>query len=435
MKQPRILVTGSSTFFATRLIHDLGRRGVDITAADSLRYSAGKSSRFVSRGLRVPTLGTDPGPYLEAILAELKLREYDLLLPTFEESLLFSEYEADIRPYTRLFLPEFSAMQTLHHKPSLHALCQELGLPTPPTLTIRSADSLQAVADQIGFPVVLKLPSANNAVGFSYCEDFESLNRDFQQVSSQQDLRSKEWPFVQKKIEGNLVCSLCFGYQGRKLAEVVYRTSRTFPQAGGTAAHRESIQHPLVSNISDRLIEETKWSGFIGFDFLVEHQTGIPYVIDANPRSTPAINLGFLCGLDWSQLILDLIAEKVPAPREPKIGIHAHTLLLDVSWLLEGLLPRTGSLWNFPRRCAEFLAPPWKVHSMDDLCSIGEVRSALVATVQAVSCFGRSILAKRTPREVLLEDVNYNSRSAEQYRLSRQNALIADDRNAIISAT
>ncbi|RPI76914.1 MAG: hypothetical protein EHM42_14355, partial [Planctomycetaceae bacterium] len=87
----RILVSGASTFFATRLIHDLGRKGVEVTAADSLRFSAGKSSRWVSRRLRVPVLGTDPGGYLDAILAELDRRPYDLLLPTFEESLLLSE--------------------------------------------------------------------------------------------------------------------------------------------------------------------------------------------------------------------------------------------------------------------------------------------------------------------------------------------------------
>ena len=418
--QPRILVTGTGTFFATRLIHDLGRRGAIITAADSLRFSAGKASRFVSRGLRLPTLSSDPGGYLEAILKELDRQPYDLLLPTFEESLLFAEYESDIRKRTRLFLPPFAAMWSLHHKPSLHALCESLGLPTPPTLTVHSADQLDIVPQVIGLPVVVKLPAANNSVGRTYCEDADSLKQNFLRLASLQEQRSGELPFVQKKITGDLVCSLCFCSQGRKLAEVVYRTSRTFPQAGGTSAHRESIQHPAISKIADRLIEATEWSGFLGFDFLVEHQTGIPYVIDANTRANPAIHLGFLCGLDWSQLILDLIADKAAIAQESRPGVHVHTLLLDTSWLLEGLLPRTGPLWKFPARCARFLFPEWPVHSRDDLLSIGEFGPALVITVQALYSLGKSIVTGQQPGEILLENGNYNPATADAYRLLQQ---------------
>ena len=416
---PRILITGSSTFFVTRLIHDLGRRGAVITVADSLRFSAGKASRFASRRLRVPMLGIDPQGYLEAILAELERQEYDLLLPTFEESLLFSEYESEIRQRTRLFLPSFSAMRSLHHKPSLHALCKSLDLPTPPTLTVGNADQLCLVPQSIGFPVVLKLPEANNAVGRTYCKDLESLRRDFQRLASQQELRSGELPFVQRMIDGQLVCTLCFCWNGRKLAEVIYRTSRTFPQAGGTAAHRESIRHAVISRITDRLIEKTGWSGFLGFDFLMEHQTGIPFVIDANVRSTPAIHLGFLCGLDWSQLILDLMAGRSPAPQESRPGIHSHALFVDASWLLEGLLPRSGPLWKFPQRLVRFLCPEWPVHSRDDLAEIGEFGSMLAMAIQAFHCLGRSLVTGQQPGELLLENANYNPVTAAAYRLSR----------------
>lgn len=49
----RILVTGSDLFFTARLIHDLGKHGVTVTAADSSWCSAGKMSRAVSRRLTV----------------------------------------------------------------------------------------------------------------------------------------------------------------------------------------------------------------------------------------------------------------------------------------------------------------------------------------------------------------------------------------------
>jgi len=416
----RILVTGSGTFFAARLIHDLGRRGAIITAADSLRVSAGKTSRFVSHRLRVPTLGSDPGGYLEAVLRELRARPYDLLLPMFEESLLLSEYQSEIRSHARLFLPAFDSMHTLHHKPSLDGLCTTIGVPTPPTLVLRNAGDLRLVPQFLGFPVVLKLPAGNNAVGRTYCDDPASLEREFLRLAAQQALRSGELPFVQKKIKGEMICTLCFCWQGQKLAEVVYRSSRTFPESGGTAAHRESIQHPEISEIADRLVATTRWSGFLGLDFLLENETGIPYVIDANTRANPAIHLGFLCGLDWSQIIFDLLAGSTPPVQTARPGVHAHNLLTDVSWLLEGLLPRTAPLWRFPKRVARFLFPGWPVHSRDDLIGIGELVGAAVVGSQAVYSLGKSLFSGQQPGEVLLENANYNPATAEDYRTERE---------------
>ena len=418
----RILVTGSGTFFAARLIHDLGRRGAVITAADSLRISAGKTSRFVSHRLRLPVLGTDPGGYLEAIIDELRRRPYDLLLPMFEESLLLAEYQAEIQSHARLFLPAFPSMLTLHHKPSLDGLCTTLGLPTPPTLVLRNAGDLRPVPQTLGFPVVLKLPAGNNAVGRTYCNDAATLKREFSRLAEQQESRSGELPFVQKKIDGEMICTLCFCWQGRNLAQVIYRSSRTFPESGGTAAHRESIHHPQISQIAERLVAATRWSGFLGLDFLLENKTGIPYVIDANTRANPAIHLGFLCGLDWSSIILDLIAGHTPAVQTARAGVHAHNLLTDVSWLLEGLLPRSGPLWRFPQRLARFFFPRWPVHSRDDLIGIGEIVGAAVVGSQAVYSLGKSIFSGQQPGEVLLENANYNTATAARYRTAREEA-------------
>lgn len=423
----RILVTGSSLFFSARLIHDLGRRGAIVTAADSQLLSAGKASRYVSRRVRVPAVNSNPGGFLEAIIAELRARPYDLLLPTFEESLVLAEYQSELRPHARLFLPPFATMYELHHKPSLHKLCLSLGLPTPPTLVVRDEKQLEAVANQLGFPVVLKLPAANNAVGRTYCIDEEQLHRKFSRLAGEQQARGAELPFVQKKILGKMVCTLCFCLQGRKLGEVVYRTSRMFPQAGGTAAHKESIAHPEISRIADRLIAATGWSGFLGLDFLVDDETGVPYLIDANTRANPAIHLGFCAGLDWSQILLDLAQDKTPDLQTARAGVNVHTLVLDLCWLLEGLRPKHGGVMRFPHRCREMLFPGWPIHSRDDLLGVGEWGSSMVAVAHAVSTGVKALITGRQPGHLLLEHANYDPAAAAAYRSQRS----GDDRERI----
>ncbi|MBS0263160.1 MAG: hypothetical protein JSS02_14545, partial [Planctomycetes bacterium] len=412
----RILVTGSCTFFAARLIHDLGRRGAIVTAADSLPISAGKASKYVSHRLRVPKLSEDPGGYLEAIVTELRRRPYDLLLPTFEEALLLAEYQDELRSHARLLLPDFSTMYQLHHKPSLHGLCTKLDLPTPPTMVIDHADQLSAVSAHLKFPVVLKLPAANNAVGRTFCDDKAELLRRFDSLAAEQKARGGESPFVQQKIRGQMICTLSYCLKGRKLAEVVYRTARMFPEAGGTAAHRESIVHPRISQIAEQLISATQWTGFLGLDFLIDEETQIPYLIDANTRANPAIHLGFCAGVDWSRIILDLAADRFPEVQSARAGVNVHTLLIDLSWLLEGMLARAGGLKGLPARCWQMLFPGWPVHSRDDLLGIGELAAAAVVGGQAVYAGLKSLITGRQTGHLLLEHANYDPASAAAYR-------------------
>lgn len=419
----RILVTGSSTFFSGRLIHDLGRCGATVTAADSLRFSAGKATRYTARRVRTPAVAADPGRYLETLVKELKQRPYDLLLPMFEESLLLSEYQSDLLPHVRLFLPKFDAMYRLHHKPSLHAFCLNHNLPTPPTIVSDRMEQLVSGAHRLGFPVVVKLPGGNNSVGRTFCNNESELMSTWNQLADEQRRVGGELPFVQKKIRGNLICTLCFCAEGKKLAEVVYRTLRMFPQAGGTTVHRQSIIHEEISRIADRVVAATRWSGFLGFDFLVDETSGIPYLIDANVRANPAINLGFSADLDWSRMIIDLARDRIPEIQTAKPDINVHTLLMDCAWLLEGLLPRAGGLRLFPKRCREFISPPWHVHSRGDMLATGEWAPVAILGAQTIYSALKSLVTGRQPGEILLDHANYNAVTAEQYRQTRRPIL------------
>lgn len=211
----RILVTGSNLFFTARLIHDLGRQGVSITAADSSLCSAGKLSRVVSRKLTLPSLKTNPAGYLAGIRAELQRQRYDLLLPTFEESLLLAEYQDELATLTKVLLPPFQTMYRLHDKRQLHAFCLAHKIPTPPTKPITHRVNLDAVADEIGFPVVLKLPSSNNSVGRMFCKNQHELQRHFDQLMALHEPGPSDLPFLQKKVEGDLICTLGYGSQGK----------------------------------------------------------------------------------------------------------------------------------------------------------------------------------------------------------------------------
>ena len=414
----RVLITGSSTFFAARLIQAFEARGVELTVADTRRFSVGKIAGRGKR-LRTPPITTDPGRFLDLILEEVRRTRYDLVLPAFEEALLFSEFRHEFDPYTRLLLPDFRMMWRLHHKPSLAQVCERWNLPTPPTVVPESLADLPRCAAQLKFPLVLKLPVANNSLGRVYCRDYEELERNYRQLSEQQLAMGNEPPFLQQKIAGEPIYTLMLCQQGRKVGEVIYRPLRTYPEDGGTSTNRESIEHPAIEQVSQTLARATRWTGFLGLDFMVDRETGRPHLIDANPRPNPAVHLGFLAGVDWAGLLLDMLQGRHPTFQRARPGIRNRTLLLDFGWLIQGLGIRRGWPGTALSRIRDFLWPQWELDSDHDFAGKLDLHCHLVETYNGLSTLLRSTFTGRSMGELALEGASYDPATVSQVRKAR----------------
>jgi hypothetical protein len=410
----RVLVTGCSTFFATRLIQELHAAGAEVTAADSPWISCGHASASVSRRVRLPRLDRHPREYLNRVLDELHARTYRLLLPTFEEGLLFAEHRDELPLRTKSFLPPFGHMLGLHDKRSLAHVCRRLGIPTPRTVMPSPANG-RIAAHGLRFPVVLKLPMGNNSVGRKYCHSMDELDDEFTQLCIRQMAGSDELPFVQEMIAGRPIYTLMFCLDGRKLGEVIYRPLRTFPEDGGTSAHRESIEHPEISKITSILAAETAWSGFLGLDFIEEHRTDVPYLIDANPRPNPAVALGYACGVDWTRLLLECVAGRDPQPMFARPGIRNRSLLLDCGWLLEGLRPQPGWLHAAAHRIRHFRHPGWSLVPKTELLDNCDWRYHLAMTAHSLLSLGKSFVTGAPLGQVIMEGANYRADVASKW--------------------
>ncbi|MFM8222018.1 MAG: hypothetical protein ACKOJF_24155, partial [Planctomycetaceae bacterium] len=321
--------------------------------------------------------------------------------------------------YTRLLLPDFRMMWRLHHKPSLARVCERWNLPTPPTVVPESLADLPRCAAQLKFPIVLKLPVANNSLGRVYCRDYAELERNYRQLSEQQLAMGNEPPFLQQKIAGEPIYTLMLCQQGRKVGEVIYRPLRTYPEDGGTSTNRESIVHPAIEQVSESLARATRWTGFLGLDFMVDRETGRPHLIDANPRPNPAVHLGFLAGVDWAGLLLDMLQGRHPTFQRARPGIRNRTLLLDFGWLIEGLGIRRGWPGSAIRRIRDFVWPAWELDSDHDFAGKLDLHCHLVETINGLSTLARSTLTGRSMGELALEGASYDPATVSQVRKAR----------------
>ncbi len=423
----RALVTGTSTFFTPRLIQGFGSHHVNVTAADDHWWSVGKSIPQ-TRWLRTPSLSHNPGGYLASLVRELKSRPYDLLLPTFEESLLLAEFRDQIEAETQLFLPTFEAMWQVHHKPSLHKLCEELRIPAPPTVTDPIPQDLEKQIGLLQFPVVLKLPGGNNCDSMRYCDTLPELVKHFTALYLRETRQQADAPFVQQKISGDPIYTLMLCHAGRKLGEVIYRPLRTYPENGGTSSHRESIADPRISKLTERLAEATGWSGFLGLDFIVDRADGTPYLIDANPRANPAVQLGYLAGVDWTELLIDMTRGRHSEPKLARAGVRCKTPLLDVLWLMEGLRPRRQWGQKLLHRVRQVARPDWSLDSSHDFMGRSEWLGHLAIGWQGFSAIAKSLLTGGELCKSFLNGANYNPITV---RRLRQAHALRDDGHTV----
>jgi predicted ATP-grasp superfamily ATP-dependent carboligase len=340
----RVLITSTRTPHALAAVRSFGEKGWEVTAGDSTRLSMGKFSRFVTKRLLYPPMTERPTQFVEALLHEVSTTKYDLIFPTFEEIFLIARFRKQFAEHTTVLLSDYDDFMRIHHKTSLTNLSRELGVPVPPTVQPADLAEMEALAEELPYPAVIKLPDVNNSLGLSFAENANELKKKYAKLVKFFRLSGRRMPLIQKKIEGDLIFSLFLADRGETVGTLIYKPIRMFPEGNGTAFYRESIRNQVAEKSGAALIEKLKWHGFIGFDFIVDNDTGKPYLIDANPRPNPAYQTGLGAGVDFTQMSIDMATGNEPEPNlEPREGVRFKTLFVETIWFAFQFAP--GKHW------------------------------------------------------------------------------------------
>lgn len=402
----RILVTGSNTFYGARLVQGLGATDCAVTAADCIRRSCGKVSRYADRSLDLPPLRSNPSGYLDALLAELREHEYDALLPSFEESIFLADHREALAAQTRCFLPAPGIAWDLHHKGRLYDFCTEHEIPTPPTQVPQGRESWEQVAEAATYPAFVKPAVGLGSLGRSRCESPADTIEAFETVLK---CRDGVEPLLQTIVEGDVISTLSFCHEGKVLGDIGYRSLRTLPDDGGISCHRESVDAPDVFLLAERILAAARWTGFVGMDFVVDRATGVPYLLDFNPRVTPALQLGFVAGVDWAKIVTDIVKGVDPEPVRARADMRARSVVFDIGWLIDGF--RSGPRRGFGK-LREFLRPKWSLDSSIDLVDRRDWRPKVAMFKYAISCIVGSAVRRRAFGDLLFHESTYDRTTA-----------------------
>jgi predicted ATP-grasp superfamily ATP-dependent carboligase len=332
-----VLVTNASRGSAIAFIRSLGRRGVEVIAGDHLPRSAGFRSRYASRSFVYPDPAEAPEAAIDELLGEAARRHVDLLVPVSDEILLpLSAARDRFAGVCALAIPEPDALAVVTDKGATVDLGRKLGVPVPRTALAHDVDEALAVADGLGWPVVVK-PVASRvyrdgavaAFKVAYAESPDALAAQIARLEGRCPALLQQY----HAGEGHGVELLTD--RGRPVAAFQHRRLHEVPITGGASALRESVAlDPVLYDYAVRLLAELRWTGLAMVEFRVGPDG--PLLMEINGRIWGSLPLAVKSGVDFPLRLVELhLGRRLdPAAGATSVeGVRSRNVGLELVWI------------------------------------------------------------------------------------------------------
>jgi predicted ATP-grasp superfamily ATP-dependent carboligase len=399
---PRVIVTDAGRASAVSIIRSLGRRGAHVIAAGCDRRSPGFYSRFAAERLLYPAPETNPEAVVERLHRAALERDVDLIVPVTDDVIVpLSEARERFAGVCSLAIADNDALAATRDKLATLELARRLGVPTPRTALVTTADEARHQAAVLGWPVVLK-PQASRVYGESR-STLETMNVTYAADPEMLSERMRRFEglcavLLQEYCNGEAFGVELLAHRGRPLAAFQHHRLREVPTTGGASSYRESVAlDPLLYAYSVRLLEALEWTGLA----MVEFKTGPagPMLMEINGRVWGSLPLAIRSGVDFPSGLLDLHLGRSNGGRNGHengyvVGARAHNLELELLWIgsvLRGK-PRHPYLDHPPRRAAlRAAAGLLSGRGGFDMADREDRKPALVEAVKIAQKLGRKL--------------------------------------------
>lgn len=207
---------------------------------------------------------------------------------------------------------------------------------------------LAQAIDAYGYPVALKMSVGMAGLTVRICQDQNAATIAMAELNSL-ILPAYAAPaslIVQQSIDGFPASIAFVAWEGRILDAFVYRSVETSTECGPSCVVKR-IESPEIEQVAQRLVDHFGFTGFGGFDFMVETESGHAYLLEMNPRVTITTHLGVAFGHD---LATALYAALTGNAAPPIAQGHETIALFPHEWFRDA---------NSPHLKRHFADVPW----------------------------------------------------------------------------
>jgi len=349
MKNPLPVVIIPADRTATLgIARSLGKRGIPVYGIDADPHEIGMVSRYL-RPCPLPN-GDDSEENRLQYLVDLgkKLGDKAVLFPVRDDDvLLCSRAREELSKYYLYVMPDHTTVQDLLTKDGLDKVGRACQVLTPRTFQPRDEAGLEALADQLPYPVILKPAFStswlreeivsmlrdsplSNPPKVALCRNREQLVQTYRRIAVY-DPRMIVQEVIPGEDERLLYCCFYLNRHSQPLALFSGRKLRVLPVGFGSATYVRSIHDQGLEEVSLRLLSGAKYQGLGGVEFKQDSRDDQFKLIEFNARFGMWDSLSIRCGIDIPYIAYcDAQGLPVPDQREYRDGVLWVDLQRDV---------------------------------------------------------------------------------------------------------
>lgn len=392
------------------VVSSLGSRGVDVTVGAAAENSIGRYSRYVDREFVYPAPSTRPVAFADELFDFLTRTDHFAVFPTRDDTttVVSRNKQRLADTGTHVGVEDWERFQRVADKARTFEFATDLDVPTPETHAPASLADVEAIADDVTYPVIVKSRSKHVAdshgrlytheVGSNdYAGSPADLLETYERLHNASDGTRNEPPLVQECIPGQTTTTVGLAREGELLAHFQERRLRTTPASGGSSTLIRGFRDDTMLAYARAVVAEIGWTGPIQVEFMWTPD-GEFYLVEVNGRYWGSLPLAVASGVDVPWLHFSLLAGETPCvPGCYREDVVQQRLLYgDLKWLAEQLTDgNPAAIGSFLQALATtnqvFVRPA------DPMTTLAALRQAAELGVEALQDGLREVFPDREP--------------------------------------
>jgi hypothetical protein len=205
-----------------------------------------------------------------------------------------------------------------HSCNDLMAVAREEGVATPLTAVVPTPAEIPGLASRFGLPLILKADGTTGGQGVRVLTQTYGAEKVWRGLRApigivrllKRMIVDSDWnqvlPFLRRDtrvvnaqsfVSGSEANTVVSCWQGEVLACICLEVVNVWYPHGPSSVVRV-VNNPAMAESSRKIVKRLKLSGFCGFDFIKDEHTGVPLMIEMNPRPTQLAHLQLGAGRD-----------------------------------------------------------------------------------------------------------------------------------------
>ncbi len=354
-----VLVFGDDMRIFLSVVRAFGRAGKVVHAAPFDMRSPSLKSRYIAAIHDFPNYADDEVAWERAVLEVLRKYSVDLVVPCSDPSIIALDRHRTAFSGYNIAMPSSESMEVLFDKEQTHDMCDKLGVSVSRAARLGATDTASKLLADYSLPLVIKPRRSYWLDQLDRWGKVEIVESAAQLSSVLVSLTDRSRYLVETYFEGAGVGVSVLAHEGEILQ--IFQHRRLREGKGGNSSYRISeTVNPALRQACGKICAHLKHTGVCMFEFRLQSDSDKWVLLETNARFWGSLPLPVSLGLDFPNLLYDLMVHGIRAPAVPyDVGVRSRNFFLDGYNLLKELREvRSVNLLQWLIDVADFALQP-----------------------------------------------------------------------------